>query len=316
MDIGQVLVAIADAGERDRVTAAAAEVDAPKFPAGFDRTKKVLAGMLRENTGASILDSGGAYGRSWQRNLVKPFWEEPATTLEVSVYDGKAEFSVTHNVFHWLADRLTYDRTMSKKLRKLGEREDLCGMGLAERFPEWLSEHDHEVGGIYGEGEPLTVNTYNGEDLLSQTLQFVYFRCDDTDYVALQIHGGADVRGGYTEPVVFTVDEELAIFDNAKAGICPDWHEVKALQAERDRQGTLFGDDGPELSEVNWSTDDGCHWYYQGSCGRDYDAKQLDKLPAVEIAEASQWERGKVCVLPDHSALCPFTGCKLVAGYY
>jgi hypothetical protein len=313
-DLGEVLVAIVDASEHARVTAAAAEVDAPEFPADFDQTKKVLASMLRENTGASVLDSGGAYGRSWQRNLAKPFWEEPATALEVHVYDGHASFEVTHNVFHWLAERLTYDRGMTKRLRKLGEREDLYGMRLAERFPEWLAERDHEIGGIYGEGSPVTVNTYNGEDLLSQTLQYVFFRCDGEDYVALQIHGGADVRGGYTDPVIFMVNDELAIFDNAKAGIAPDWHALKALQAERDLQGTLFGGK-TELNEINWSTDDGCHWYYQGS-GRDYDAKQLDKLSAIEIADASQWKRGKVCVLPDHTALCPFTGVKLVASWY
>lgn len=317
MDIGQVLVAIADAGARERVTAAAAAVKAPKFPASFDKTKKVLATMLRENTGASILDSGGDSGRMWQRNLVKPFWEEPETKLEVRLYNGHASFEVTHNVFHWLANRLTYDRALTKRMTKLGEREGLYGMQLAERFPEYLAEKTGlDVGGIYGEGEPITVNTYNGEDLLSQILQYVFFQFDGTDYVALQIHGGADARGGYTEPVCFSVDDELAIFDNAKAGISPDWKEAKALQAEHDKQGTLFGDDSLEMSEINWSTDDGCHWYFQGSCGMSYDAKQLDKMPAKEIADRSEWVKGTVCILPDHSALCPFTGCKLVAGTY
>src|SRR5690349_3304358 len=110
MDIGRVLVAIADAAETDRVTAEAAEADKPGFPADFDRTKKVLASMMRENTGASILDSGGAYGRSWQRNLTRKFWEEPETTMHVRVYDGHASFEVTHNVFHWLAACCDYSR--------------------------------------------------------------------------------------------------------------------------------------------------------------------------------------------------------------
>lgn len=166
----------------------------------------------------------------------------------------------------------------------------------------------------------MTINTYNGEDLLSQTLQYVYFRCDGTDYVALQIHGGADVRGGYTEPVVFETSDDYGhgIMDNARAGIAPDWKALKERAEESARQGVLFPDlkCTDEPSEINWSTDDGCHWYYQGSCGVSYDAKQLDKLPAVEIEDASQWERGKVCVLPDRSALCPFTGVPLVACFY
>lgn len=318
MDIGQILVAVADMGERARVTAEAAKVESPKFPPGFTRTQRMLASMLRENTGASILDSGSAYGRQWQKNLVKPFWEEPATTLEVRVYNGKAEFNVTHNVFHWLSEVCDYSRSMTKRMRRLGKREDLWGMQLAERFPEYLAEQGCEVGGIYGEGEPVTVNTYNGEDLLSQVLQYVFFRCDETDYVALQIHGGCDVRGGYTEPVVFEVSDDsgLGIFDNARAGIVPDWKEVQVVQAERDAQGVLFGDSTDEPDEINWSTDDGCHWYFQGSCGLSYDSKQLDKMPAIEIQDRSEWVRGTVCVLPDRTALCPFTGCTLRAGYF
>lgn len=309
----ELLVAIADMTETARATSDAESIETPKYPTTFSRTQKVLANMLRENTGASILDSGGAYGRSWQRNLAKPFWEDPATTLEVRIYNGKAEFNVTHNVFHWLSSRLEYCRSLTKRMNRLGIREDISGMELTQRFPEWLEENGHEIGGIYGEGEPVTVNTYNGEDLLSQTLQYVFFQCDNTEYIALQIHGGADVRGGYTDPVVFEVTEELAIFDNAKAWIVPNHKEVEEKQAEHDRQGTLFGDDSLELNEVNWSTDDGCHWYYQGTCGQDYDSKQLDKIEAIEIEDRAQWERGKICVLPDGKALCPITGCTLEA---
>ncbi len=348
MDIGELLVTVADACESDRVTAAASQVEKPAFPASFTRTQKVLAGMLRENTGASILDSGGAYGRSWQRNLVKPFWEEPRTTLEFRQYDGKVEIGVTHNVFHWLSDKLTYNRSMTKALRKLGEREGLSGMRLAERFPEWLAEKGAEVGGIYGEGGPQVVNTYNGEDCLSQTLQYVYFTlCDgqygrrrsyvEGEHVVLQIHGGADVRGGYTEPVVFDVDDELAIFDNARASICPDYHEVKAKKAKIDADPQLAIESvvvRPDYkhglnhllakheswvqkehvpTNVVWDTDNGgCDWRFEG----EGTGKDLEEYSGREIADRSEWTRGTIGILPDGSALCPITGCKLVGGYF
>lgn len=319
MDIGQVLVAIADSSEQDRVTAAARAAKKPKLPAKFSPTQRKVASMLRENTGASILDSGGAYGRSWQRNLVRAFWSGPATTLEGRIgYDGHAELEVTHNVFHWLCDRLEYRPDLTRRMTALGRREDLSGFALAERFPAYLAGKGAEVGGFYGEGDPVVVNTYNGEDLLSQTLQYVYFEFDSQGYVALQIHGGADVRGGYTEPVIFEVTSELAITDNARAGIAPDYEELKQFEALQALQPSLPGipDSSVDVSQINWSTDDGCHWYYQGTCGRDYDAKQLDKMPAKEIADRSEWAKGVVCILPDHSVLCPFTGCKLQAGFY
>lgn len=33
-------------------------------------TERVLIAMLTENTGRHMLDSGGAYGRNWERNRV------------------------------------------------------------------------------------------------------------------------------------------------------------------------------------------------------------------------------------------------------
>jgi hypothetical protein len=75
-------------------------------------------------------------------------------------------------------------------------------------------------------------------------------------------------------------------------------------------------DRDPWEDEIHWSTDDGCHWYFQGACGRDYVANQLDKMPAREIESRDEWVKGEVCVLPDGSALCPITGCTLRAWFF
>jgi hypothetical protein len=49
------------------------------------------------------------------------------------------------------------------------------------------------------------VNSYNGECDLTQTIQFVEFEWGEygDKYVLLQIHGGCDVRGGYSSPVAY-----------------------------------------------------------------------------------------------------------------
>jgi hypothetical protein len=208
---------------------------------------------------------------------------------------------------------------MNRRFQRWTQRKDRqneCDLSNAEDFPLYLREKGHDVTGFYGEGDPITCNTYNEECLLDQTLQFVYFVCDNTPYVILQVHGGCDVRGGYTTPVVFEVTgcAETAIFDFKQGYIYPDSGELRAKEAEDAKQLTLIpmADCG---SNVHWSTDDGYHWYYQGTCGRDYDDKQLEKMPAKRIAERSEWERGKVCVLPNGEALCPFTGCTLRASF-
>jgi len=47
------------------------------------KTKEIIYNMLTENTGRHMLDSGGAYGRNWERNQVKTiedFENEPEET--------------------------------------------------------------------------------------------------------------------------------------------------------------------------------------------------------------------------------------------
>ena len=65
-------------------------------------TRDVVAGMLSENTGISILDSGGDSGRHWQRNtgLTVSDWESmPSVTI-----DEYGDVSV--NAFHYMVSNL------------------------------------------------------------------------------------------------------------------------------------------------------------------------------------------------------------------
>jgi hypothetical protein len=52
-------------------------------------------------------------------------------------------------------------------------------------------------------------NTYNHENNLSQILLFVTFNYEGNKYALLQIHGGADVRGGYTDTRCFKLNGYL-----------------------------------------------------------------------------------------------------------
>lgn len=50
-------------------------------------------------------------------------------------------------------------------------------------------------------------NTYNYDNKLSQTIQFLTFNYEGLDYILLQIHNGCDVRSGYTYPQVFELND-------------------------------------------------------------------------------------------------------------
>lgn len=214
-------------------------------------TEAKLTEMLQENTGKSLLDSGGVYGRHWERNQGVEFRSQPSGKLEFHESRGELNIDVTLDVFHFLNERLEYNEELDQQYREWCEREDAYhGWAAGEEFVESINGK-----GIYGDDKPFTTNTAGGEDLLSQTLQYVYWTDEGGDaHVLLQIHGGCDMRGGYTDPVAFDVADfdGLGIFDNARASIyCKGCGK-------------------------HWNTDDGFSW------NDDSGQTNLEKYPATD----------------------------------
>ncbi len=176
-------------------------------------TQKKIISQLTENTGRHMLDSGGAYGRNWEHNQGRQFDNEPTAKLDLYYSEDRKtlEVSPTINLYHWLSDRLVYDAKLQKRFERFANtklREDISWLKLQEIFPAWLAEREHDINGPYWGDEPYTVNTYNGESLLSQVLQYTLFTVDDTEYIALSVHGGCDIRGGYTKPVMYQCEHD------------------------------------------------------------------------------------------------------------
>ena len=261
-----------------------------------------------------------------------------------------------HNLYHWLVNRLELATELDSIfhgafLEAVDEDDDKSYLELMEEFPGWVAEHvstdDYnltnscddvfcEATGIYNEGNPLTVNTYNGEDMLSQTIQYTYFTWNREPYIVLMIHGGADVRGGYTKPRVFRVDhdDETAIFDNAKGHIyCTRKdHHPTALKLKEFQESQL-GLPGINTNTIdfdcdkNWYTDDSCNFYPDDYCGigyvnlEDMECVDLqaeideheDEILEVGSIEPGSWRPGVVCVL-DGKAYCPDCGALLAGG--
>jgi hypothetical protein len=78
--------------------------------------------------------------------------------------------------------------------------------GVSKVQWDWLkANHEVKVG--------YTFNTYNGDSDLSQILQGSWVTINDEVYLLLQIHGGCDARGGYTNAKLFTTPEEYMIHE-------------------------------------------------------------------------------------------------------
>ena len=168
--------------------------------------QRLVYRMLTECTGTHFLDSGGAYGRGWQRNqkkTIKDFMNEDEESYQ---FDFKCnEIHRNVSVFHYLSG-LELDDICEKFNRRQGAdwEGDLPGKdsiyGVSERAANWLQDN-HEV-----EVE-CTFNTYNGDSDLSQILQGSRLQINDETYYLIQIHNGADARGGYTDAKLFKANQ-------------------------------------------------------------------------------------------------------------
>jgi hypothetical protein len=257
-------------------------------------TATILKKMLQENTGRHMLDSGGAYGRNWEKNQKRAFDKEPASIYRIDQHN----IEVTHNVYHWLREHVDYSVDWTKRFNKFAakpEHKEEGWMQLMELFADQYSKEGDEY--------RCTVNTYNGEDLLSQVLQYTQFVYGSECIYLIQIHGGCDVRGGYTKPRAF-YGEDYALMDNARASFfCQSREDKNQLQILDTRREQHY-----------WNTDDAYHFYYQGTCG--YGAgTQLEHYERKAIESQEEWESGLLCYFEDGKALCPKCGGKLEIGY-
>lgn len=211
-------------------------------------TKEVIIKMLCENTGSHICDSGGAYGRNFERNKSKDFEKEPILSLEIC----QNQFIINISTYHYLTAHLEYSEPIDCEFQDFASKQDkdMYWPEIMEKFA-WEKHGKSENTSI-----PNIVNTYNFECLVDQVLQYVKFEHDSIEYIILQIHGGCDVRGGYTAPKIFEMDEYFEI----------NFNEVFAMQKHLPNKNQIEIERTPPFEPLKIYTDDGYHWYDNDGC--------------------------------------------------
>lgn len=270
-------------------------------------TDRVIAGMLTENTGTHFLDSGGAYGRAWQRNQAAAGDDPVAYFMaQPEAWQGwKGEEWATISVFHWLRQRVDYHSATDHAWRLWCYLDDtdrwdddhkfLNSWGTLERFLDAMiakgwAERD-EFGGGY---------TYNEENALSQDIQWLPFTlsedCPWNDgfklgMVAVSIHGGCDARGGFTDFRMFECNSGDGIYgflDYSDYSV--GWRCDKHVDPN---QLTLDGVE-PETGEhaVYMDVRGGdVQWYWPD----DYADDEPEKLDADEVAPDDEFGLARRC---------------------
>lgn len=169
--------------------------------------------MMTTSTGMALCDSGfGSRGRAWQRNQM----DYPTlASIEASpkvVHDEllptdpiitSEDIDYTVSLYHYLVNALTIDELCDKfNALKCKDWDSDKAYGISEKQAMWLENNGLTIGDTW--------NSYNSESNLSQTVQGANVSSDSSnmefpEYILLQIHQGADVRGGYTDAKLFKV---------------------------------------------------------------------------------------------------------------
>jgi len=190
----------------------------PRLPRGLTETQKILTKMLWESTGSAMMDSGGAYGRHWQKNRhTKDFRDNEPITVKRDSWSNDLEISI--DIFHYLSDRVEYDPLMQREFMKFcnkSENKEESFYALMSEFAEKMHDDSDQYDMM---PKVIEGNSYNEENALSQTIQYACFMYNECVYALIQIHQGADVRGGYTDPKCFKlgdVDDAFRLFDWAR----------------------------------------------------------------------------------------------------
>jgi len=214
-------------------------------------TERKVIERLKENTGRHMLDSGGAYGRNWERNQGKSFVDEPYATVN---FKYGVEYS--QSVYHFLTEHVEYDFRLQSAFTRFAhskEMEDENWLVCMEKFAE------RRGGAKHGEGI-FTDNSYNGNSNLSQVIQYTaWYDNDGNCYGLVQIHGGCDVRGGYSTPLAVQLE---GIYDLACSA-----------------DGRIFC----EHCGASWYTDDDYNWY-----GEEYWPEHHDTPGQLHLFEVKE----------------------------
>lgn len=182
------------------------------------RVANTLFSMLTENTGKALCDSGGAYGRNWERaqgKKVSDFLREPPATIKFDAeykpkeagggYEKTGRYApiYTLSLFHYLSQFVELDGIcdeFNKRNKNAPDWEFDGAYGVCKDAGQWLESIGAEIGEAF--------NSYNWGAAFSQTIQGSFLRIGSENYLILQIHGGCDVRGGYTNTKLFKVENE------------------------------------------------------------------------------------------------------------
>ena len=237
--------------------------------------QETIKAMLTERVAHSMGDSGGAYGYIHEKNESRDFENEPQVSVDLTdINKGETSNAIDYSisVYHYLTSVLEFNDRTEEINDSLKSARDFYDDGNEDKidYPHWSQECVDIVTNILNEDDILdfgeTINTCNHESSLDQVLQYTPFVINEEDhYILLQIHGGCDVRGGYTDAMCFSLEDlygcEMAmlpiedVYGNIDSYQCSNLYDGCTITSDGETQGEEieleFNSDGECISDVS-----------------------------------------------------------------
>ena len=169
-------------------------------------TEQVITEMLTESTGKAFMDSGDAYGRHWeenQKNGIKKGYQ--ICDFYIDKEEQTCELIPTVPIFDVFSNTLQYTdecKYLESLIPQLASYDTLYWIqNEIQQNPKTVFQENTYIG-------TDIFNSYNRENFMSQDYMSIYFEYDNQPYIAISIHNGCDIRGGYTDVHIFDVGHE------------------------------------------------------------------------------------------------------------
>jgi hypothetical protein len=140
----------------------------------------------------------------WQRNAKKTMQDFENEDEQSYEFDFKYnEIYRTVSVFHYLTNNLEIDDICEQFNKLQNENDNWDAKGDFYGFYGVSLEAGNFLNSLEDVEIQRSWNTCNGDSDLSQILQGTTLKINGEYYFIIQIHGGADARGGYTHAKMF-----------------------------------------------------------------------------------------------------------------
>ena len=206
-----------------------------KDPQGRTAHDKIFE-MVRENTGSNMLDSGGAYGYTYNTPIAE----------DGLIWSDYLGYSIS--LPHFLDAFFSFDENTDKF------NEILDGLIESDQNGSYFEDATEALDLIRNYADDKNVdfskqeifNTYNFENDLDQVFQGQTFEYNGEKYIVIMTHNGCDVRGGYSRPHIFQVDGDDYYFSTMHLQY---WASGPCYGEEPDRKTHQMDIEGKKIPE-------------------------------------------------------------------